>query len=459
MKKENLYRKLFDGACKLPLLVLLLLFFVNAASFAQKTAREDIIAHPEKASGVYRMYDFATPSSTKPPKGYTEFYVSTYNRHGARFALKDEHYDSVMIVLQLAHDRKMLTARGEEVYRKFAELYPMVKNRAGDLSELGARQLKRLGKRFYAAHKGLLEEKPQTVAYGTVVPRVILSMGAFCEGLKEEIPALQIYKEVSMANMPWLNPNNTINPYRTHKDKLWTAGTGESPWYGDFVRFSRSRVNTERFTNSIFADSAFMRSVMTPFTFMQYMFYNCIDLHCVPIDNIRFDDLFTNEEKYGLWACENYFYYRTKGPDPVCKGRGSKMAKLMLEEFLSSTEKDLAANKPFVRLRFGHDGCIMELMTLLGFEEWKTVTSDTGQWENVWRHDRVPTAANMQWVFFRNKQKPDDILVKFLYNEQEHNIPITTDVYPYYHWKDLQHYMKNVVDKTNLKENWFNEKL
>jgi hypothetical protein len=48
-------------------------------------------------------------------------------------------------------------------------------------------------------------------------------------------------------------------------------------------------------------------------------------------------------------------------------------------------------------------------------------------------------AGNIQLVFYR-KDGSDDILVKFLLNENETSIPVKTDCAPYYHWSDVKRY-------------------
>ena len=50
----------------------------------------------------------------------------------------------------------------------------------------------------------------------------------------------------------------------------------------------------------------------------------------------------------------------------------------------------------------------------------------------------IPMAANIQMVFYR-KNGSDDILVKFMLNENETTVPdVKTDCPPYYHWSDLR---------------------
>ena len=61
------------------------------------------------------------------------------------------------------------------------------------------------------------------------------------------------------------------------------------------------------------------------------------------------------------------------------------------------------------------------------------------------------TTYNFQFVYYR-KPGSDDILVKILRNENEAKLPIATDVYPYYHWKDVRAYcLKVAADRSLVK--------
>jgi short-subunit dehydrogenase len=48
------------------------------------------------------------------------------------------------------------------------------------------------------------------------------------------------------------------------------------------------------------------------------------------------------------------------------------------------------------------------------------------------------------------KQGSDDILVKFLMNENETSVPIQTDCYPFYHWKDVSNHYRNMLKEANI---------
>ena len=55
-----------------------------------QSAREEILAEPQKAGGVYAMYEQVPGQESRPPKGYKPFYISHYGRHGARYLLADK---------------------------------------------------------------------------------------------------------------------------------------------------------------------------------------------------------------------------------------------------------------------------------------------------------------------------------------------------------------------------------
>lgn len=55
-----------------------------------------------------------------------------------------------------------------------------------------------------------------------------------------------------------------------------------------------------------------------------------------------------------------------------------------------------------------------------------------------------PMASNLQIVFFKNKKR--DVLVKFMLNEREMSIPLSTDIFPFYHWTDVKVMLKQCVE-------------
>jgi hypothetical protein len=78
-----------------------------------------------KSGGELYVTDFPVPSSDAP-KGYRPFYISMFNRHGARFAHNENIYGTLRKVLSDAHEAEQLTETGERLYRQYNSFYPKV---------------------------------------------------------------------------------------------------------------------------------------------------------------------------------------------------------------------------------------------------------------------------------------------------------------------------------------------
>lgn len=112
---------------------------------------------------------------------------------------------------------------------------------------------------MYAAYPEIFRRHPRIEAYSTVVPRCIMSMAAFCEGLKETDPSLEIFTETSNVNMYYLNPHSTGNPAGTAEDFRYKSA--DAPWRPEWRRFCEERIDVETILARLFTDTAYARSI------------------------------------------------------------------------------------------------------------------------------------------------------------------------------------------------------
>ena len=111
----------------------------------------------------------------------------------------------------------------------------------------------------------------------------------------------------------------------------------------------------------------------------------------------------------------------------------------VLDSIVSKADQVILKGERTADLRFSHDSSVLPLSYLLGLKEAHSGKADI---HNLYKYisiDKIiPMAANIQMVFYR-KEGSDDVLVKFLLNENETTIPaVKTDCEPYYHWRDLR---------------------
>ncbi len=421
--------------------ITLLSVLLSLAASAQ-SVRDEIAANPEKAGGIYYAYNYDDPSSTAVPAGYHPVYISHYGRHGSRWLLKDEEYTSVLGAFDAAAAAGALTERGREVYERVKIVCADGALRAGDLSPVGVEQQRQIAGRMFGSFGELFADDVEVNAVSTFVPRCILSMAAFCERLKELNPNLKITREAGMRTTRYLNffykpANPTLcAEYLDFIDK--------GAWRDDYKQLMDSLLQPDRLMRELFSDAKFVLTIDAR-KLMRGLFFFAVDMQNVEIE-ISFYDLFTSDELYRLWVCDNYQYYIIRGPATVNKCFPRYYAKVLLEDMLAKADLALASGSPAADIRFGHDGNIMPFVNLMQFEGCTAVAADAQAIAEVWPLYKIsPMAANIQLVLFR-KEGSDDVLVKFLFNEREVRIPLASDVAPYYHWSDVRAFYRAELD-------------
>jgi hypothetical protein len=406
---------------------------------------DEIRADRGKAGGIYSMYRFGTPARTLPPKGYRPFYISHYGRHGARMILTDDQFSRPFEVLRRAAEDSALTETGIELFNSMQRMAPDMDYRAGDLTSKGAWQHKMLAGRMFKAYPSIFRHNPHVRAEATTVDRCEMSMAAFCTELTRLDPGIDLTMEVSRAFMPYLNAYAADNPKAMKSDLVFKSD--KASWYPDYLEFRSKKIDEGPFTARIFKDTSMAGTYCDPEQFENDIYYLAVDLPCTDFNDISFIDLFTDDELCRLWECDNYTFYVQKGPDPRNEGRSKELSSNLLREMISSADSDLVSGNPNVRLRFGHDGCLMGLLSLMNVDGWNTPVNDPDSIKYVWQTYRIPMASNLQFIFYRNRRKPDDILVKMLLNEDETQLPFESDFKPYYHWADFKRYYNGILSQ------------
>ena len=114
-----------------------------------------------------------------------------------------------------------------------------------------------------------------------------------------------------------------------------------------------------------------------------------------------------------------------------------KAAKPSVDDIVAKADEAIAGGEYAVDLRFGHDFPLQMLVSYLGIEgvgDRLKVDEICDKWM-AWRD--VSMASNLQMIFYRNKK--GDVLVKFLYQEQERLLRGLEPLQgPYYRWEDVK---------------------
>ncbi len=408
-------------------LLLLLPVYIHA-----QTTREEFFSDDRHMGGIYQQYIYVETPITPAPAGYKPFYISHYGRHGSRWLSSPDTYNSPFTILATAHDAGKLTVFGESLFERVRTAAEDAYKRYGDLSELGVIEHRAIAERMFYTFPEVFSTKKSRecniYSRSTTVPRCILSMAANNERLKELNPEINIKREATDRN------NYLNNAYgSSNRDSVNTVAT-------DFLK---KNINVEQFISRVFTDPVYAEeNVTSPVSFINDLYAIAADLQDIQGLDITMDDVFTKEELFILWQASNMKRYI------LFTGQVAKdSSRLLLRNILDCAGEAIKGNNISADLRFGHDSYISPLLALMDINGVIRKESDIEKIYTVWSDFKVsPMGSNLQLIFYRNG-RTGDVIVKVLHCEKEAEIPVETDIPGFYHWKDVEAYYREKLDK------------
>ena len=382
----------------------------------------------ERIMGVYRLYPSRVAPLPEAPKGYEACYISHYGRHGSRYLLADSQYRWVHDLLSRASADGRLTRLGQKIHNDLKRMLPQFEDRAGDLTPIGVAQQKAIARRMTTRHSSVFRPEAIVRVSTSATPRTHESMEAFCEELRQLCPTLRIESREDAA----LNPYSSASGIPNAEDLR--VKSPDADWRPGFNAYCHRRLDTGDLLARLFTDPAYVATLGDPVDLERSLFNLAIHFAGCGIPTDWFS-LFTGEELTALAQCEAYTFYMEKGPGRETSDRTWALSALILDRMLSEAsealDKGIAAH-----LRFGHDGCIMALLTLMGAEGWTSVATTPDETARAWDISRIPMASNLQWIFYRPVSGDGAILVRLLLNEKPLHLPLT-DSCGLGRWDDL----------------------
>lgn len=398
----------------------------------------DIETDYHKLSGNLRAYPYAEsepPTQTPPPPGYTPFHLEHYGRHGSRWLIGENDYITPIRNLEKAERAGKLTHLGKETLDALRDIEKQSRGRLGELSDKGALQHQAIGRRLARNYPELFTDSSQVDAKATVVIRCILSMLNGLQGIREIAPNVKVKSDASYADMYFMNYDD--KPAWPIKDRAMETTLKEyqakHQLRGDYL----SRLVT---------DEKFARDSVAP-GIMPYLYWVLANTQGHTGQPWILDKVFTAEEAREAWRSDNGMWTLHCINSPLTEGRMPFTQRMLLKNMIESTDTAMMSTRPSVNLRYGHDGILINFITLMEVDDLGKEFNSIEEAEaaGVRSYDLIPMAGNIQLVFYRNEE--GDVLVKCLLNEREVRLPATPVSGPYYRWNDLREYYKEKLLK------------
>lgn len=431
---------------RITLYILLLASAWMALSAA--TPREQVLGNFDRSGSNHYAYpigiDVPVPALTDAPAGYEPFYIDHYGRHGSRWLTHAATYYGPVKQLRKAHDAGVLNLQGERLLAMLTRVNEASRQRAGDLSDVGAEQHRQIAGRMYRNFPDVFAGDARIDARSTVILRCILSMQNETMTLRSLNPSLRITTDASYHDMPYMGwgygEDTLSNPVRKSVDRL------VEDMYKQCIR-------PERFVAQLVNDSAWAFENLNAMRLMRDVFDIAGSLQGHhEFDGINLFNYLTNDEIFELWRLKNIYWYVHWANSPQTGHRMPYIERALLRDMIDKADDAIATGERGASLRFGHETCTLPLACLMELDSVNYSCEDLETLHEHWQdYNIIPKACNVQMVFYRptgsTGNDARDILVKVLYNEHEATLPVPTVNGPYCRWSDLKRYYEKKLEK------------
>ena len=378
-----------------------------------------------RAGNNLNSYEFPEIKDTKPPKGYKPFYISHYGRHGSRSNWGGSAYEGVISVLEAGKAMGILTPDGEMVLNGAYKVMAGWDGMDGRLSQRGVREHAALAQRMYNRYPQVFKGSKNVRAFSSTVQRCIISMNSFTNSLIRQNPKLNIRLDTGEKFMLYLD-----------NEEGWQRKTGrammKSSDYMKNVPDDTLGVLTRLFTDQVAA----RRIVTSPRHFTSDVFNTAVVAEDFDIEEDIYSVL-PFDAVYNRWAQNNMFLYLGHCNSVDAGMERVPMAESCVADIVAKADEAIATGAYAADLRFGHDYPLMALVSYLGIEgvgDRLEVDEICDKWMGFWN---ICMASNLQMIFYKNNA--GDVLVKFLYQEQERLLRGLEPFYgPYYKWETVK---------------------
>ncbi len=428
--------------------VILVCCLVGIPAYSQPLAQNNIPIERIsrlQCSGTAMPYAYQPRKQSAPPAGYSPFYINHVGRHGARYLSSASKITQVLKILHSAKQQNRLTARGAEIDSFLTELSVLSEDRWGELTALGKEEQRNIARRMITNYPAVFDpvrgDSMTIFSISTNVHRCIESMESFIAELKSLNPTLIIHSESGTKFDSILRFFDCNPAYNAYKER-----GGWENVYNSFVHQNSSVAQVQK---SLFIPGfAVSNDSLIDFSNKLFQIYAIL-----PDMDIEFpmEDIFPIQDARRFWENNNLRQYLLKGPSTIGQGLPVDIAAPLLEDFLITAQQAIETDGICADIRFAHAETLIPFAALLGIPQASARIDNLRQVAASWQDFGIaPMAANIQWIFYRNDS--NEIIVKVLLNEQEVFLPVTSDIQPYYRWKELYTYYKRMVDALYQKD-------
>lgn len=405
-----------------------MLFSLLIASLLQVQPAQMFREDPDRAGVNTHAYEFRDMPSTPAPKGYRPVYISHYGRHGSRTDWGLSDYTYVIDVLEKADSAGILTPEGDSLLNE-ARIVAQVHHGAdGHLTRLGEEEHRKLAERMYRHYPEVFRKESGLIRVeSSVVHRCLVSMANFTGELIRLQPGLQFEIDSDEVLMKYIN-NGASSEHREVSGKM-------------LAPLKKVKVDTVQVLRRLFTDPEAGRLMAGDVDrFQKKIWYVARVARSSGIKDNVYRHL-PEDVIYKWWDYFNREIYIRQGNSVEFGDERMKRTEPLVDDIVAKADEALSSGRYAADLKFGHDYPLMSLagyLHLSGVGERVSFDEIPEKWNDPMN---IPFAANMQMIFYRSRKSPD-VLVKFVYDDEERTIAELSPVDGvYYRWTDVKDFI------------------
>lgn len=364
----------------------------------------------DRRLGVLHPYPDKPGVETPAPAGFKPFYISHLGRHGSRYLSRAKIVLPALEALRLGNEQDQLTPGGKTLLYKTEELYSLSDGMWGQLSPLGVEEHKRIAARMVKRCPSVFTDSIRVMA--SIYPRCLVSMAASTGEIARLSPK---------SKWTYLTGNSYQSVINTkHRPSDWVSGASVQK------KYLQKHLDTDGVLARLFIDPARGKEIVgNPVSFLKAIYFAWADREAIGLKPFDLDAILGKETVDILAASDNLLGYRNMAIPNIDS---------LITDIVLRADAAIARQKPSADLRYGHDNGLVRLFVQIGMDGYP-LNLDDDQAAAFCFADKIPLAANLQMVFYRNRK--GKVLVKFLVNENECSLPALPGG-PYYAWEDVR---------------------
>lgn len=416
--------------------------------------------------GSKTPYPYEQTQYAAPPAGYQPAFIYYAGRHGSR-NLSGYKYDKAWIeLLTEAEKTGQITELGRTLKSEVEQIIAFEKDKYGDLSTMGKRELFEIGKRSGENFKSLYATKKPLIADATYVPRAQQSRDNFLAGLKSTGYKGTITTSFYEENKdPYLRPYDIATKYLAYESKGQWKKDVDKFAANDTAKAMAERIFLQLVTTEFLArlDSGELKIVdyknrpviknaATAVSALYELYVIGPSLREDGLTNINMKKYFTNEELQMFERIQVAREYYLQGPGaPNSNNISTNIMAPLVKRMIVEVDTALAKKDKIGVFSFAHAETQIPLVCFLEIGnshlQYATTQDAVQKWNTA---DFGPMAGNVQWIVYTAKGK--EPLVKMLLIEKE--VPFAKALRPvsgpYYKWADVKAYYTKKVENLGI---------